>query len=132
MRNRLVVAAGASRRGSVETRFSLATAFVVAGLGALLAVGCGDSSTPTSPTSTSPVNGGFGVNSASSVNSASGASTSAMSVAGAVNSFAGARSAKSAKSIKGPKSVKSAKALFMTVWRPRTRSAEHSCGIRQG
>ena len=24
------------------------------------------------------------------------------------------------------------KALFMTVWRPRTRSAEHSCGIRQG
>ena len=26
----------------------------------------------------------------------------------------------------------STKALFMTVWRPRTRSAEHSCGIRQG
>ena len=25
-----------------------------------------------------------------------------------------------------------AKALFMTVWRPSTRSAEHSCGIRQG
>ena len=25
-----------------------------------------------------------------------------------------------------------AKALFMTVWRPRTRSAEKSCGIRQG
>ena len=24
------------------------------------------------------------------------------------------------------------KALFMTVWRPSTRSAEHSCGIRQG
>ena len=24
------------------------------------------------------------------------------------------------------------KALFMTVWRPRTRSAENSCGIRQG
>ena len=23
-------------------------------------------------------------------------------------------------------------ALFMTVWRPSTRSAEHSCGIRQG
>ena len=25
-----------------------------------------------------------------------------------------------------------AKALFMTVWRPSTRSAENSCGIRQG
>ena len=24
------------------------------------------------------------------------------------------------------------KALFMTVWRPSTRSAENSCGIRQG
>ncbi len=24
------------------------------------------------------------------------------------------------------------KALFMTVWRPSTRSAEHRCGIRQG
>ena len=24
------------------------------------------------------------------------------------------------------------KALFMTVWRPSTRSAEKSCGIRQG
>ena len=28
--------------------------------------------------------------------------------------------------------VKTAKALFMTVWRPSTRSAEHSYGIRQG
>ncbi len=28
--------------------------------------------------------------------------------------------------------VRPSKALFMTVWRPRTRSAEHSCGIRQG
>ena len=27
---------------------------------------------------------------------------------------------------------RASKALFMTVWRPRTRSAEHSCGIRQG
>ena len=26
----------------------------------------------------------------------------------------------------------STKALFMTVWRPSTRSAENSCGIRQG
>ena len=26
----------------------------------------------------------------------------------------------------------SIKALFMTVWRPSTRSAENSCGIRQG
>ena len=25
-----------------------------------------------------------------------------------------------------------AKAFFMTVWRPSTRSAENSCGIRQG
>ena len=25
-----------------------------------------------------------------------------------------------------------AKALFMTVWRPSTRSAENSCGMRQG
>ena len=25
-----------------------------------------------------------------------------------------------------------AKALFMTVWRPSTRSAENGCGIRQG
>ena len=24
------------------------------------------------------------------------------------------------------------RALFMTVWRPSTRSAENSCGIRQG
>ena len=24
------------------------------------------------------------------------------------------------------------KALFMTVWRPSTRSAENSCGMRQG
>ena len=29
-------------------------------------------------------------------------------------------------------SMRSAKALFMTVWRPSTRSAEKSCGIRQG
>ncbi len=75
----------------METRLLLATAFVVAGLGGLLTVGCADSSTPTSPTSVSPVNGG------SSVNSASGASTSAVSVAGAVNSLAGAKSIKSAK-----------------------------------
>ena len=28
--------------------------------------------------------------------------------------------------------VKYVRALFMTVWRPSTRSAENSCGIRQG
>ena len=28
--------------------------------------------------------------------------------------------------------LRRAKALFMTVWRPSTRSAENSCGIRQG
>ena len=29
-------------------------------------------------------------------------------------------------------SLLSSRALFMTVWRPSTRSAENSCGIRQG
>ena len=32
----------------------------------------------------------------------------------------------------GSRSSDGAKALFMTVWRPSTRSAENSCGIRQG
>ena len=31
-----------------------------------------------------------------------------------------------------PDRIEDLKALFMTVWRPSTRSAENSCGIRQG
>ena len=34
--------------------------------------------------------------------------------------------------VRGCSVARGAKALFMTVWRPRTRSAEHRCGIRQG